>query len=249
MEKNQVLATVGKKEITQEDIERVLRTIDPQRAMQFYSEEGQKKLVEELVYQELFYLNALDNGLDKDSTYINEIEKMKENLLKQYAINLLLKDTNVSDEELLTYYNEHKEQFVSPDSVRASHILVEDESTALSILEEINGGLSFEEAAEKHSKCPSNQKGGDLGFFTKGKMVPEFEAAAFTLSVDEISQPVKTQFGYHIIKVLEKKTSETAPFEAIKDQLAQQLVSLKQQDLYYQKVEELKTQYSVTFNV
>jgi parvulin-like peptidyl-prolyl isomerase len=84
--------------------------------------------------------------------------------------------------------------------VRASHILVEKQSQALRILEELKQGVSFAELARKYSQCPSAKRGGDLGFFGRGQMVKEFEQAAFALKEGEVSQPVKTQFGYHIIK-------------------------------------------------
>ncbi|MHA1230293.1 MAG: peptidylprolyl isomerase [Candidatus Helarchaeota archaeon] len=84
--------------------------------------------------------------------------------------------------------------------IRASHILVEKLSQAEAILEELNDGVSFEKLAKEHSICPSKKRGGDLGIFGKGQMVPEFERAAFALKVGEISKPVKTRYGYHIIK-------------------------------------------------
>jgi peptidyl-prolyl cis-trans isomerase C len=84
--------------------------------------------------------------------------------------------------------------------VRASHILVEKQSQALRIREELAKGSDFAELARKHSQCPSGKRGGDLGFFGRGQMVKEFEQAAFSLKLGEVSQPVKTQFGYHIIK-------------------------------------------------
>jgi peptidyl-prolyl cis-trans isomerase C len=85
--------------------------------------------------------------------------------------------------------------------VRASHILVGTEQEANNLLSQINSGKSFEELAQKHSQCPSGRKGGDLGFFTKGQMVPEFESAAFSMQPGQVSRPIKTQFGYHLIKV------------------------------------------------
>lgn len=88
--------------------------------------------------------------------------------------------------------------------IRASHILVEKQSHALRILEELEVGKDFKELARKHSTCPSGKRGGDLGFFGRGQMVKEFERAAFALKVGQISQPVRTKFGYHIIK----KTAE-----------------------------------------
>ncbi|MBA7673463.1 Peptidyl-prolyl cis-trans isomerase C [subsurface metagenome] len=88
--------------------------------------------------------------------------------------------------------------------IRASHILVDKQSQALKVLEELKSGRDFKELARKHSTCPSGKRGGDLGFFGRSQMVKEFEKAAFALNVGAVSEPVKTQFGYHIIK----KTAE-----------------------------------------
>lgn len=85
--------------------------------------------------------------------------------------------------------------------VRASHILVGSEQEANNLLSQINSGTSFESLAQQHSQCPSGKKGGDLGFFGKGQMVPAFETTAFSMQPGQVSQPIKTQFGYHIIKV------------------------------------------------
>ena len=84
--------------------------------------------------------------------------------------------------------------------VKASHILVNKRSIADKLLDEIHNGSNFSDLAKKHSLCPSGKRGGDLGFFTRGKMVPEFERAAFSLAKGEVSDVVKTEFGYHIIK-------------------------------------------------
>lgn len=85
--------------------------------------------------------------------------------------------------------------------VKASHILVKTEGEARKILEELKKGASFAKLAEQHSQCPSKKKGGDLGWFGRGKMVPEFEKAAFSLKKGETSDVVRTKFGYHIIRV------------------------------------------------
>ena len=89
--------------------------------------------------------------------------------------------------------------------VRASHILVDTEKEADRILKRINKGKSFEDMARKFSSCPSGRKGRDLGYFGKGQMVPEFEKAAFNMEVGQVSPPVRTQFGYHIIKVVDRR--------------------------------------------
>ena len=89
--------------------------------------------------------------------------------------------------------------------VKASHILVSSESEAKALKSEIDEGASFEELAKKYSKCPSGKNGGDLGYFRRGQMVKEFENAAFDTEINKISDPIKTQFGYHLIKVYDKK--------------------------------------------
>ena len=89
--------------------------------------------------------------------------------------------------------------------VRASHILVSTEQEALGMLNQINSGVKFEKLAKKHSQCPSGKKGGDLGFFGRGRMVPEFDNVVFSMQKGQVSQPVKTQFGYHLIKVTDQR--------------------------------------------
>ncbi len=89
--------------------------------------------------------------------------------------------------------------------VRASHILVDSRKDADKILNRIKAGAKFEDLAKKHSQCPSGKKGGDLGFFGPGQMVKPFEDAAFTLNKGDVSNPVQTQFGFHLIKVTDKK--------------------------------------------
>ena len=137
---------------------------------------------------------------------------------------------------------------VTADSVKAKHILVKDEKDAEKILEEIVAGKSFEDAALEYSECPSKTNGGDLGFFERGKMVPEFEEAAFTLNIGELSKLVKTQFGYHIIKVEEKKNSDVIPFSQVKKQIEDYLLQTKQNNSFKSYTEKLRSQYEITVN-
>ena len=89
--------------------------------------------------------------------------------------------------------------------VKASHILVRTESEALTLQKKIKNGKSFENLAKKHSQCPSGKKGGDLGYFGKGQMVPEFDTVVFNMEVGAVSAPIKTQFGYHLIKLTDRR--------------------------------------------
>lgn len=249
MEKKDVLAIVGTREITQNDVDTLMRTLPPQQSMQFNSEQGKAQLVQELVNQELFYLDAVANGMDNDEEFKIEMEKIKSNFLKQYAISKLLNPINVDEKEITDYYENNKEQFKKPETAKASHILVDDEDAATEILSEIHSGLSFEEAAQKHSKCPSNAQGGDLGNFSRGQMVPEFEDAVFNMENGEISKPVKTQFGYHIIKLIDRKKEEISSLDEVRQNIAGLLLSQKQQGAYFQKINELKSNYEIKINL
>lgn len=249
MNENGVLAVVNGKEITQQDVYMFLNELGPEVAMQFQSAEGIKKIVEELVNQELLYLEAIEKKFDNEETFKKELERIKANILKQYAINKLLSDIKVTEEEVVNYYNEHKEYFNVPEAVRANHILVNDEKKANEIIDEIKGGLSFEEAAKKYSTCPSKEMGGDLGEFTRGKMIKEFEDAAFKLEVGVVSKPVKSQFGYHIIKVQYHNEEGISTLEKAKDKVTKQVLGLKQQERYLNKTEELKNKYEVKMNL
>lgn len=134
---------------------------------------------------------------------------VKLDLLRQKAA---MEDIKVTDEELKKYYNEYKPK------VKASHILVDDEKTAKEIKAKLDKGEDFAKLAKQYSKdTGSAQNGGDLGWFGPGKMVEEFEKAAYTLNVGEISNPVKTQFGYHIIKVTDKEKKKS--FDEMKEEI------------------------------
>ena len=132
------------------------------------------------------------------------------------------------------------------ESVNASHILVDSEEKANELLAKINAGeVSFEDAARENSSCPSSENGGNLGEFTKGQMVPEFDEAVFAMGVGEIAGPVKTQFGYHLIKLNAKNEAKVYDFEEIKDQLKDMVMKDKQQKAYQSKLNQLKILYPV----
>ena len=137
------------------------------------------------------------------------------NLIRDYAVQAIIEDVSATDEDVQAFYDENLDKFALPEKVRARHILVENEEDAVKILAEIQGGKPFAEAAKESSICPSKEEGGDLGFFGKGQMVPEFETVAFALETGEMSDPVKTQFGWHIIMMEEKQPSSVVPLEDV----------------------------------
>lgn len=132
---------------------------------------------------------------------------------------ILVQNEKVTDEELKQFYQDNIRKFSQEEQVHGYHILVDSKEKAEEILKELNKGADFGEMAKKNSTCPSSAQGGDLGFFGRGAMVAEFEKAAFALELNKLSAPVQTEFGWHIIKVTEKKDAVVKTFEEMKPEV------------------------------
>jgi peptidyl-prolyl cis-trans isomerase C len=142
-----------------------------------------------------------------------------------------------TDEAMKKVYEDAAKQITGEQEVRARHILVETEDEAKAVKAELDKGADFAELAKKKSKDPGASDGGDLGFFTKDQMVPEFSAVAFALEPGKISDPVKSQFGWHIIKVEEKRNRKPPEFDQVKSQI-EAYVTRKAQADYVAKLRE-----------
>jgi peptidyl-prolyl cis-trans isomerase C len=142
-----------------------------------------------------------------------------------------------TEDAMKKVYDEAAKQITSEVEVRARHILVETEDEAKAVVEELKKGADFAELAKKKSKDPGASDGGDLGFFTKDQMVPEFSAVAFSLEPGKISDPVKSQFGWHVIKVEEKRNRQAPPMDQVKGQI-ETYVTRKAQADYVAKLRE-----------
>ena len=240
-----ILAKVNGTPITSQDVENELRMLGS-RAQEFNNPQGKEMLLEQIINRKLFLLDAVKNNYEYNSQFKEELQKLKEDLLANFAITKAVENVKVTDEDIKKFYEENKDKMISPETVNASHILVDSEEKAKEILEEINAGkITFEEAAKANSSCPSSQNGGSLGQFGKGQMVPEFDTAVFAMSVGEISGPVKTQFGYHLIKLNGKTEASEIPFEEVKESIAIQLTTEKQQTAFRSKINQLKILFPV----
>ena len=242
---NKVIATVEGREITQRDLDNAISRLPEERQSYFMNEEGKKHLLDQMISFELVYSYAKDNGVEKDLIYIAQLEAAKKEILTQAAVNKILADVKVTDEEVKDNYDANQQYFKSEESATARHILVDSLEQAEEIKNKIDNGMNFEVAAMQYSSCPSKEKGGSLGSFTRGRMVPEFEAVAFELAVGEISKPVQTQFGYHIIKVEEKNEGSVKPLEEVYPMIQRELRNERESFKYMQFTEELKSKYNV----
>lgn len=243
---NKVLAVISGSEITEKDLNAIImRYPEEQRAM-FSSEMGKKQLLEQMISFELMNKLGKEMKLNETEEYKAGLEQLEKDLLTQMTINKVLSEVTVTDEDAKKYYKENKTQFDQPATVSAKHILVDNEELCSEVKERIeNGELSFEDAAKEYSTCPSNAQGGSLGVFGRGMMVPEFEDAAFALELNTVSEPVKTQFGYHLIKTEAKNEASVAKFEDVKEQIIGNLMQQAQQNKYAQLMKELEAKYEV----
>lgn len=245
-----VLAKVETQEIKEKDIDQVIQMIGPQGAMMYDNEQGRKAILDELVAARLFSLMGAKQGLDKTPEFKEALANFASQALAKAAIENSLKDVAVPDEDTKKFYDGNPEQFTTPEEIRVRHILVSDDVTSADTIKlvqaELKKGTSFDVLAQKHSICPSAPQGGDLGFFGKGQMVPEFEEVAFAMkNLGDVSDPVKTSFGWHIIMLEEKKPSATMGYDEVKLQISQYLANEKKAKKYQEELESLKKEYKV----
>ena len=207
------LATVNGRAITKQAFQSALESVPQHMQDRFSTPEGQQQLLDSLVTQEVLLQESERLGLDKDPAVQSRLAEAKREVLVETLMQKLVAD-EASDAKVKDYYNAHKADF---RSVKASHILVATEDEAKAVKKRLKGGGEFAAVAKELSTDPSaKENGGDLGFFTKDQMVKPFADKAFAMKVNEISDPVKSEFGYHIIKVHEIKDAE--PIEKLDPQ-------------------------------
>ena len=194
------------------------------------SKKQQKQMLDKLIERELLVDVASKAGVEKDPEFVKALTSYKKDLEIKTWMGKIYKRTLISDSEANKYYQEHKEQFKTPAKVHARHILVKTEKEAKDIISELSKlkgeelKKKFIELAKSKSTGPSGKNGGDLGYFTKGQMVKPFNDAVFAMSNGEITkEPVKTQFGYHVIYLEDKKPAGVASFEDVKDSIIRKM--------------------------
>lgn len=240
-----ILAVSAGHEITEQEVKDLIANYPPEQQIYLSSPQAKDELLEQLIGFHLFSKMAEENKIKESREYKETLAKMENELASHMAATSVIDKVTLTEEEAKAYFDANPNQFISEKQVRAKHILVEKEVQAKEILSEIKAGKSFEDAAKEYSTCSSKEKGGDLGYFKKGQMVPEFEKAAFEAAVGELTGPVKTQFGYHLILVEDKKEEQAVSFEDIRENLMEKLLNQKKQAVYLDKVKELEAKYGV----
>lgn len=176
------------------------------------------------------------------------LDDVKENIVNNLQLQKILEPyIEISDDEIAQYFENNKDYLDQAEEVKASHILVESKEVADEVKEKLDGGADFAELAKEYSTDTSNsQFGGSLGYFGRGEMVPEFEEVAFSMKVDEISEPVETQFGFHIIKVEDHKEAKEATLDESKEDIRKTIFQDKMGDAYNTWYTEMLEEYKIT---
>lgn len=236
---DQVLAQIGDTRITVKQLQEEIDALPPERRVAALKEP--RGFLEILVREELLHQVAVREGVDKDPEVLKRLQDLKRSLLVEEMLRRkVLKAVSVTDQELQAHYDKHAERFVE-ERVTASHILVKTREEAEAILKELKGGeKDFATLAKERSlDRESAEKGGLLGTIGRDQTISEFEKAAFDLKPGEVSQPVQTRFGYHLIRVTDHSKT-TRPFAEVKDQLRGELLRERQQQAFLNYMEQLQ---------
>lgn len=180
-------------------------------------------LLDRAIDQRLLATAGKKAGLEKDPEVIKQLDQIRQELIQRAFLQNAV-EKRLTDDRLKQAYDKMVKDMPAEDEIKARHILLETEDAAKDVIAQLGKGADFAKLAEEKSTGPSGPRGGDLGWFTKGTMVPEFSEAAFALKPGEVTKaPVKTQFGWHVIKVEERRKAEPPTFEESKEDLRAQL--------------------------
>ncbi len=239
-----IVAKVGDRKITVEDLENEYKQ-ESRLIIQGRSElDRRRDALNKLIRDQVVIVGAYKEGLDKEVENDTTLQKQKDQiLLSALGKKEIVNKSKVSEQEIKSQYDKMKEE------IHAWHILVETKEQADSIYQKLKEGADFAELAKEKSMDPSaGSNAGDLGFFGWGRMIPEFQEVAFKLKDGEISRPVKTTYGWHIIKLVERREAKQPPYEEAKDKIRAQLEREKNQKRVTEYFEELKKKVNFKLN-
>lgn len=256
----EVVAKVNDEVITKDDLydvlvkqngEQVLQTLIIDKIIELEIEKENIEATQEEIEAELKEVKDYYGGEEQFKQLMNnygyKIEDIEKDIEKNIKVEKLFEGKiNITDEEIEKYFEENKESFVVKEEVKASHILVESEEKAKEVKAKLDAGEDFGSLASEYSTDEGNkEQGGNLGFFERGRMVPEFEEVAFSLEIGKVSDPVKTEFGYHIIKVEDKREAKEANLEESREEIKDILFHQKLPEVYDTWIQEKYDEYKI----
>jgi peptidyl-prolyl cis-trans isomerase C len=239
----EVLATYGGKKLTSDIVMKEMERLPPPSRAYLNAPERKRQFVENIILNDLLFEEGQRESFDKDEEIERQVTDLRKRLVVQRVMRKYQTPPEINDEQAKKYFDDNPTLY-STTQIRASHILVKEEAVAKELHAKVKAAPdSFADVAkEKSTDTMSAQKGGDLGMFGQGRMVAEFEKVAFGLKVNDLSDVVKTQYGYHIIKVTERKDGERKPFDQVKEQIKATLRNKLLQEQTQGHMDQLKKQ-------
>ncbi len=261
-----VIANINGYKLTEDKFNLLVNSLPENSKKQFQGEEGKKKLLDQLIVQKLLVQEAKKLNLDKKPEFLIRKEMDEDSLLLEQYYKYLFDNYKPDDKALKEFYKSHPELFSQKEEFEAYHILItpqkdqkvfntrnsdaknekEAQQKIKMIQRLLKKGVSFEKVAKEYSEGPSAPRGGYLGKFNLGRMIPEFENALKKMKPGEISEPVKTRFGYHIIYLKNRVKPEPKPFEKLTEQEKNQVMQQFFRTMLENKIKELKENASIT---
>ena len=242
---NKIAAVVNGQVITGQQVDERMSRLSPSYRAALKNDS--QRLLEDMVMETLLVQEARRRGLDRDV----EVQRLMNEARRQILVSRLLEivrqnqPVEVTDQEVAQFYQENKKNFEEPETTRASHILVESEEVAKKALERVKNGEPFAKVAEELSTDPSKSRGGDIGTFSRGQLIPEFEEACKSLNPGQMSGVIKTSLGYHVILLTDRKQAHIRPLGEVKDPIRQRLIAQRQQRQIETFVQELRTKAQI----
>lgn len=250
-ENDKVLATIDNDKITVEEFNRELDKIPMNMKMAVATESGKKSFLDNLIIKTLLLREANKNKIEDEKEFQTRLLDIKTQLLIESLLKKkIISDAQLSDEDIKKYYETNKDKFKKGKEINTRHILLKTEEEAKQIKEKLQNDEDFIELAKKYSIEPNAKTtGGEIGFHPQGTLLPEYEEAAFKLSkVGQVSGIVKSQYGYHIIRLEGTKPPSFVAFDEVKDFIKQQMIQEKQKEFVEKYIEELKKSAKITIN-
>jgi peptidyl-prolyl cis-trans isomerase C len=238
---DKVVATIAGQPVTEADLALALASVDQQYA-QLPPEQRRAAAFMAVMEIRLLAARGVADGLDKDPEFLRRMAFLEQRALHSAVIEKEI-GAKVTDEEVRAQYDKQISETPPVNEVKARHILVKTKEEAEAIIKQLGEGADFQKLANEHTTDPSGKtSGGDLGYFAPGQMVPEFEKAAFALEVGGYTkEPIQSQFGWHIIKVEDKRAQQPPAFDTVKDQMRNMVF----RDKYFALVDKLRKEGKV----
>ncbi|MBE3092450.1 MAG: peptidyl-prolyl cis-trans isomerase [Chloroflexi bacterium] len=240
-----ILASFGGQTITLGEFNQIWEQLPEEYKLQL----DKSMVLDQVISEKLLIQEANNMGLEKDNDVLEQIKKMTEQILVQTLIQReILDKVEVNDEEVSEYYEQNKGSFTEKEQIHLYNISTANEEEAQVILEQLKAGGDFSEIAKEKSTGSSAAQGGDLGYLTKGTVIPEVEEKIFALEIEELSEVVKTDSVFNIFKITEKKPEIVKSLEEVKEEIIQTLLPTKQKEAFDNLLEELKGKVEIEIN-